>query len=416
LTKDKKIISNFYIQGIGQFIGRFLFFVFLIVSARILGTQEFGVFSFSLSICYLFYTVMVFGLDHLAVKWVARKRFERFSMIVLTNLGTTLFGYFLIIIVSFFFDRRIFLTLNILGIGFCFFSVNAIVFSYFRGLEAMKFESFILVGQRLILLLTSFIFLGINKSAPAISISFSLSLFLSSLCIGALLYKKKTNMILNSRDIFVWKKITSVLKEAYPLALVSGIGIIYYRIDSVMIAGYRQISDVGIYTGAYMIIEGVMLLGRVIMASTFSRLSQYGNMPDLKFYAFYKKLLVLLIILAFILCVIMYFAGEFVFDIFLGKEYQSSLGTFYILLLSVIALYPGTLATQALIAIDKQKIYMYVALICTVINILLNFIFIPQYGIQGAAWATVISDIILTASCVTYCSVFFRKRIAPECV
>jgi len=385
------------------------------VSARVLGTKEFGVFSFSLSICYLFYTVMSFGLDHLAVKWVARKNFERFSTIALTNLGTTFFGVFLIFVVSFFFNMHIFLTLNILGIGFCFFSVNTIIFSYFRGLEKMKFESFILVGQRLILLLTSFVFLTINKSAPAISISFSLSLFLSFVCIWVIIYKKKINLFQNSGLVFKKEKIVSVLKEAFPLALVSGLGIIYYRIDSVMIAGYRHISDVGIYSGAYMVIEGIMLLVRVIMAATFSRLSQYGNIPDIKFYALYKNLLVMLIILSLILCSIMYVAGEFIFDLFLGKEYQSSVGVFYILLLSVIALYPGTMVTQALIAIDKQKIYMYIALTCTIVNILLNFVFIPQYGIQGAAWATVITDIILTVSCMTYCSMFFKKRVTNKC-
>ena len=415
LTQDKKILSNFYIQGLGQFLGRFLFFVFLMVSARLLGAQEFGVFSFSLSICYLFYTVMSFGLDHLAVKWVARKNFERFSTIAFTNLGTTLFGFFLIFIISFFFDKHIFLTLNILGIGFCFFSVNTIIFSYFRGLETMKLESFVLVGQRLILLLTSFVFLGINKSAPSISIAFSVSLFLASLFIWAVIHKKKTNLIQNTRLAFKKDKIVSVLKEAFPLALVSGLGIIYYRIDSVMIAGYRPMEDVGIYSGAYMVIEGVMLLVRVIMAASFSRLAQYGSISDIKFYELYKKLLILLIILSLILCAIMSVAGEFVFDLFLGKEYQSSVGVFYILLFSVIALYPGTLVTQALIAIDKQKIYMYIALTCTIVNIFLNVIFIPQYGIQGAAWATVITDIILTVSCMTYFSVFFKKRIMPKC-
>ncbi|WP_299983925.1 flippase [Desulfobacula sp.] len=415
LTKDKKMLSNFYIQGLGQFLGRFLFFVFLMVSARVLGAHEFGVFSFSLSICYLFHTVMNFGLDHLAIKWVARQEFEIFSTIALTNLGTILFGFFLIFIVSFFFDRHIFLILNILGIGFCFFSVNTIVFSYFRGLEKMKLEPFILVGQRLILLLTSFVFLSINKSATAISISFSLSLFLAFLCIGVILYIKKINLIQNSEFAFMRQKIVSVLKEAFPLALVTGLGIIYYRIDSVMIAGYRQISDVGIYTGAYMVIEGVMLLVRVIMIASFSRLSQYGNMVDIKFYVLYKKLLILLIILSLILCSIMYGAGEFIFDLFLGKEYQSSVGVFYILLLSVIALYPGTLATHALIAIDKQKVYMYIALTCTITNILLNFIFIPRFGIQGAAWATVITDIILTVSCMAYLSLFFKKKVTPRC-
>ena len=416
MTKDKKILSNFYIQGLGQFLGRFLFFVFLMVSARVLGAREFGVFSFSLSVCYLFYTVMSFGLDHLAVKWVARQDFERFSTIAFTNIGTTLFGFFLIFIVSFFFDKHIFLTLNTLGIGFCFFSVNTIIFSYFRGLETMGLESFILVGQRLILLLTSFIFLGLYKSAPAISISFSLSLCIAFIIIIGVISKKKINLFQNSGLAFKKEKIVSVLKEALPLALVSGLGIIYYRIDSIMIAGYLEMNDVGIYSGAYMVIEGVMLLVRVIMAATFSRLSQYGNMPDIKFYEFYKKLLTLLIILSLILCPIMYVAGEFVFDLFLGKEYQASIGVFYILLLSVLALYPGTMVTQALIAIDKQKIYMYIALICTIVNILLNFIFIPQFGIKGAAWATVISDIILTVSCMAYLSLFFKKKVMPRCV
>ncbi len=111
----------------------------------------------------------------------------------------------------------------------------------------------------------------------------------------------------------------------------------------------------------------------------------------------------------------MYVAGDFVFDLFLGQEYHSSVRVFYILLLSVIALYPGTMVTQALIAIDKQKIYMYIALTCTIVNVLLNFIFIPQYGIHGAAWATVITDIILTVSCMTYCSVFFKKGKNLKC-
>jgi len=165
-----------------------------------------------------------------------------------------------------------------------------------------------------------------------------------------------------------------------------------------------------------MVIEGVMLLVRVIMAATFSRLSQYGKIPDIKFYALYKKLLILLIVLSLILCSIMYVAGEFVFDMFLGKEYQSSVGVFYILLFSVMALYPGTLVTHALIAIDKQKIYMYIALICTIANILLNIILIPGYGIYGAAWATVITDIVLTVSCMAYCSAFLKKRLTSKCV
>lgn len=147
----------------GQFFNKFLFFVFLMYSARVLGTNEFGVFSFSLSLCYLFYTFMSFGFDHMAVKWVARENFDRFFNIAVVRVGITIFGYLLIVVCSFFFEKEVFLTMNILGIGFCFFSLNNLVFSYFRGLEKMKLESFVLIGQRMFLVVsTIFFYIYIN--------------------------------------------------------------------------------------------------------------------------------------------------------------------------------------------------------------------------------------------------------------
>lgn len=380
-------------------------------SARVLGTTEFGVFSFSLSLCYLFYTFMSFGFDHLAVKWVARENFDRFFNIAGARVGITIFGYLLIVVCSFFFEKKVFLTINILGIGFCFFSLNNLVFSYFRGLEQMKLESFVLIGQRMMLVVSTILFLYIHKSAAIISFAFSLSLLVSFFYLFKLILKINPEIFKIRGFQFSKEKLISVIKEASPLALTSGLGIIYYRIDSVMIAGYGQMSDVGVYGGAYMVIEGLMLFVRIIMAATFPRLAQYGIKSGLEFYALFKKLLIVLVTLSLFVSSIMYWSGEFVFKIFLGYEYMDSISVFYILLLSVIALYPGAMVTQSLITLEKQKLYMYIALTCTILNVGLNFFFIPEFGIKGAAWATVITDVILTLSCMLYCFKFLKKKV-----
>ena len=416
LTKDKKITSNIFIQGIGQFVSKFLFFIFLMYSARILGTNEFGIFSFSLSFCYLFYTFMSFGFDHLTVKWVAREKFDRFFNIAVARVGITMFGYLLIFACSFFFEKNIFLTINILGIGFCFFSLNNLVFSYFRGIEMMKLESFVLIGQRIFLVVFTIFFLYIHQSATILSLSFSLSLLITFFYILRFIININPGIFKIQGFLFRKEKLVSVIKEAAPIAFTSGLGIIYYRIDSVMIAGYGQMSDVGIYSGAYMMIEGLMLPVRVIMAATFPRLAQYGAKPGFEFYALFKKLLIVLVTLSLIISLIMYFAGRFVFNTCLGNEYMESISVFSILLLSVIALYPGSMVTQSLITLDKQKLYMYIALTCTILNIGLNFFFIPEFGIKGAAWATVITDIILTCSCMFYCFKFLKKKVDLECL
>lgn len=410
LTKDKKLILNFFTQGIGQFFGRFLFFIFLMYSARVLGTKEFGIFSFALSVGYLAYTIMDFGLDHLSVKWVARERKDIFYWLAVTRVGTTVLGLMLAIIISMFFDDNVRHTLLVLSVGFVFFSLSNLSFSYFRGIEVMKWESLALTFQRCLLLLLSVFILVRWQDSIAISFAYSLSLFVLFI-FAVVVFFKKSNFLLNEhRFVNVKKNVISILKEAMPLAFVSGLGVIYYKIDLIMIGGYEDMASVGVYSGAYMVIEGVMLLVRIIMAAVFPRLSQYGKNPGSMFLSFYKKLLVLLIFLSMAVTSGMYLMGDFVFNVFLGEQYINSIHVFNILLFSVIALYPGTMVTQALIAIDKQKIYMYIALVCTILNISLNSVFIPEFGINGAAWATVITDLVLTISCVLYCFIFFYKR------
>jgi O-antigen/teichoic acid export membrane protein len=414
VTRDNRILSNFLVQAAGQFAGRFLFFLFFMMCARILGAREFGIFSLALSICYLCYTVMMFGLDHLSVKWVARKNNERFHAIAATHAVTTFAGFLLVLAAAAALERQAAWTLVTLGLGFCFFSINTLVFSYFRGIEQMKPEAVFLVGQRGGLLLIALALMAMYPVAPAAAVSFLISLSATSFFLMKMVSRE--GMVLYKPGGFRWKAVCSVLKEAAPLALVSGMGIIYYRIDSIMIAAFHQMTDVGIYGGAYMIVEGVMLLVRVIMAATFSRLSQYGSSPGQVFYRFYKKMLLLVTGLALVLAAVMFFAASPVFGLFLGTEYMAAVPVFHILLLSVVALYPGTLATQALIAVDRQMVYMVIALGCTLINVTLNLFLIPEYGIQGAAWATVISDFILTGACVGFLFRFFRKQEKVSCV
>lgn len=357
---------------------------------------------------------MGFGLEHLAVKWVARKNLERFNIIAITNAGTTLIGFSVVLVVCLFVEPYILFTLIPLALGFCFFSINTIVFSYFRGRETMKPEAVFLVGQRAFLLVAALFFLAVKPAAPVAAIAFLASLAMTSVFLLPMAYRQ--GIVLYQKAYFKRDLICSVIKEAIPLALVSSMGIIYYRIDSVMIAAFQQMEDVGIYGGAYMIVEGVMLLVRVIMAAVFSRLSQYGRQPNLMFYRFYRNLLTLILGLALVLAAVMFFAAPVVFALFLGEQYQAAIPVFHILLLSIIALYPGTLATQTLIAIDKQMVYMGIALVCTIVNIFLNLFLIPRYGISGAAWATVISDFMLTGACMIFLFRFLKYQQGPQCV
>jgi len=50
----------------------------------------------------------------------------------------------------------------------------------------------------------------------------------------------------------------------------------------------------------------------------------------------------------------------------------------------------------------KQKQYQYIAIISLILNLTLNFILIPKYGINGAAIATAISLLVWNMSGCIY--------------
>ena len=406
---DRSITTNLVVQTIGQFGGRLLGYVFFLYAARMLGVNEFGIFSFALSIGYLVCTIMDFGLDPLCVKWVARGEQDHFFLLARAKVATIITGLGLILILSFFFDWDLRVPIVLLGFGFCFFSFLNFIYSYFRGIEKMGWEALLLTAQRVSLLGIGLLLFMVSKSAIAGSLAFSLSLFLTFIAAFPLL-QRHVGEPLKSHFYFKRREITEVLREAYPLAMAGFLWVIYYRIDTIMLAGFRDMSEVGIYNGAYKIMEGLILLAGVIMMVSFPRLSRLGREKGAEFYAFFGKLFLVLLLLAFLVTAAMHYGAQPVFHLILGNQYDKSVGIFKILLVAVLAIYPGNLVTQALIALDLQKVYMYMALMGALFNICLNLLLIPQYGAAGAAWATVFTETLLTAACGTFIYGCYRRQ------
>ncbi len=405
---DKTITRNLAFQVVGQFGGRLLGYVFFLYAARMLGVDEYGIFSFALSVCYLAGTIMDFGLDPLCVKWLARGEKGRFYLLARTRIVTGLCGLSLILGMSFVFDRNLQIPVVLLGTGFFFVSFLNFIYSYFRGIEKMAWEALLLAGQRASLLGLGLVLFLVWKTASAASFVFLVS-FCFTFIVALALLRKFERGPLRSYFCFKREEIKDVLKEAYPLAMVGVLWVVYYRIDTVMLAGLRNMTEVGVYNGAYKIMEGLILVAGVIMMVAFPRLSRFGREKGTEFFSFFGKLFLILLSLGFLVTAVMYFGAASVFDLILGDQYVESVGIFKILLLAVVAIYPGNLVTQALIALDLQKIYMYVALMGSILNVCLNFVFIPRYGATGAAWATVATETALTATCWAYVRGYYRR-------
>lgn len=392
----------------GQFGARIFFFLFFLYTARRIGPEQFGIFSYVLGIGYLIYSVMDFGLDTLVVKWVAIKGRECFSGLFQFRVLTTMMGLFIFVVISFFFQGPVLNNLLLIGLGFFFFSFLNLFFSYWRGIEDMKWEAGFLLWQRGLLLVLALLICSAWPSAASASISFTLSIMIACFLIVPLFGQIKWGHQFFKID---FKGFSCVLKEAWPLAVVGLLWAVYYRTDTVMIAFFRNMEDVGEYNGAYKFIEGIMLLMRVIMIVAFPKLVRLSLQDLVLFNEYFKKLLVLTVITGLTVTILIYVISDILFLVVLGPDYINSIPIFRILLVSAFFMYVQTLLTHTLVAIEHHRMYMYISIFCAGLNIILNFILIPNYGSIGAAWATAFTAFFVSLLCIPSIAKFCHTSV-----
>ena len=91
-----------------------------------------------------------------------------------------------------------------------------------------------------------------------------------------------------------------------------------------------------------------------------------------------------------------------IIKILYGNQYLPAVPALQILIWNVVLIYIGFIYSVALKAANKQRVVMYAVAGGGLFSIILNFILIPKFGLDGAAIATVISQLILVICLAGY--------------
>jgi O-antigen/teichoic acid export membrane protein len=101
--------------------------------------------------------------------------------------------------------------------------------------------------------------------------------------------------------------------------------------------------------------------------------------------------------------------GQFIIEILFSKEFLLAYSPLLILLIGYSINAPISSINGTLQSIGKVTTVFRISLVCAIINLLLNFLLIPEYGIDGAAIATSIS-----LTLVTLLKVYFINKYMPK--
>lgn len=375
-----------------------IFFVGIYI-VRYLGPEDFGLLSYAISFVGLFSSIAALGLDNIIVRELVKepeKKNKLLGTVFSLRLTGAIVSIILIALVLYIIKEDTFNSVLILIIATLtlFQSFNVIDF-YFQATVTVKNS---VAAQFISLLISSVIkILLIVYSAPLIYFAIVTSAEFFLLSVGFnFIYKLKGNSIFN------WKYDSSLakslLKDSWPLIL-SGIAIaVYMKIDQVMIKKMLTTAEVGYYAGAVRICEAWYFIPVAIVTSLFPAIINAKNKSENLYNSRLQKLYDLLAFIAIAIAIPVTLFNETIISILLGGDYLPSASVLTIYIWAGLAVSLGVATNQYLITENYTRFSFYRTFAGMILNVILNFILIPIWGIEGSAVATLISYSIVAFS------------------
>jgi PST family polysaccharide transporter len=185
------------------------------------------------------------------------------------------------------------------------------------------------------------------------------------------------------------KEIANLLKESWPMGVYLLVFASYDRaVDSLMIERLVGIREVAWYGLAYKIYATLLQPAYYFVSSIFPLMS--SKITDQKKLMAWSKLMILGVLLVGL--PIGYLLAPWMVEVLVGSEFLPSVAIVRILLLAMSFSYINHLLGFKLIANKGQMNMLKIGLTVLVVNIGLNLVLIPIYGISGAAWVTVATE------------------------
>lgn len=396
MAVKKTIIKNISSLLGAQIISTLLRTVLLIYIARVLGNEIFGKYSFIISLTAMFLIISDFGIKGLAIRDVSRNTSsvsKYLENIIILKLLFSLISVFIFILVVTLLDMPQDTTrASYIFAGGLFFQSISHAFRWvFHALQTMELEALQRVAERVIILILSVWLLSQGFGLIALSFVF-LFTQIGIFCLSAFFVIRKTKIHKVKIDLPFCKYI---MKTAVFFALYEVLWMIYFKIDIVMLGKFKGEIEVGWYNAAYIIVNAIAFISMISMQAIFPVLSSFYKNNKNKFKETVERLFRYLLLIVLLIIPIIFVFSDKIINLLYGSGYSQSITALRILIFVLIFLFPVTLFIHTLAASNRHKKLALISFTGVIVNVLLNYIFIPRFSYIGAGIATIITEIVV---------------------
>lgn len=384
-------------------------FALYVMIARIVGPEQYGIFSAATALTGILGVLIQFGLPVLLTRNVAHRaavsmaEAGRYAIMQIANSLPLLAIMPVILHLTGFTHSGKLLCYLLISAELCR-SIKMLWRGVMKGSSHFKLESISVFIERAWTTLLAAVILLLTHNLILTTLAFALARMLDVILTGLFL-KNRFQAALPPPPIF------PSYRKALPFALHGLLWVLYYQVDMVMLKAITQPEEVGFYGAAYRVMEIFSALPRVVFYVAFTRFAQtYAHAPEALPAQVYHSIKSLMIIVLPAIVV----AGllqPWIIPMLYGASYQIAVYILAILIPGLSVKMFSTLCEEFLLATGNETKLPPLLLVVAIVNIGTNLLLIPHWGAMGAAIATVVSEIVF---CLLGIRLLKHSMIRPQ--
>ena len=392
---SSRILSGTAIQTFARVFAAASSFIVLLVLQRVLEREDFGLFNYYLTALTMAGAFVTFGATTVAVREISQNEASTASVISQVTRFEWISGAIAaVILASITLLREEGLVRQILIVLACTQLLSHALCApvvLFQARLSFRLPALALIAGSFLSLTASMIAygLGVRSFEP----------YLLFVCAGsflqALLVWWNARPHLASFDKTRDRKFWPFFREMFPIGLSSVAGSLYMYLDSLMIrdlvleGGEEAVGD---YNAAYKILSFALMVPVVFCQSLFPVFARNEKDDHAVFVRVVQRSFFYAMMLGVPLAVSLQWLAPLVIGGLWDEKAQASEGVLAILAWAVLLIFVSYPLITALNAMGRQGDFMKIALGAIVVNATLNVVVIPRFGIEGAAWTTVVTE------------------------
>jgi len=368
-------------------------FAIIIWLARYLGPEQFGVFNYVLAIVAIANALGSFGLELIVVRELVHSPAARNEI-----LGTAFF-------------------LKLLGGGIAFVAATAAIHwlrpgesamlwlvmiaaagSFFLSLDVIDywFQSAVQSKYTVIARAISAVILNLTKAGmivfkaplPAFIIATFAEVALSGILL-VVMYRRHVGRVLDWRA--TRDRAAGLLKYSWPMFLSAMVVVIYMKIDQVMIGEMLGEQQVGIYSAAVRLVEMWYIVPAIIAGSFFPAMYKLKIENPAHYLQRIQQFLDFMVVVPVLAGILISIVAGWLVVLIYGSEYRDAVGVLQVYIWASVFVFLMISTTSYLIAENQTVFLLFRNVLGMLVNVALNLLLIPLYGIKGSAFATLVA-------------------------